>query len=60
MYSLGTVYVWGACLVAALLVLEHILVAVKRANIPMAFFTVNGVVSIVFFLFILADRLLEG
>ncbi len=60
MYSLGKVYVWGACLVAALLVLEHILVAVKRANIPMAFFTVNGVVSIVFFLFILADRLLEG
>lgn len=60
MYSLGTVYVWGAGLVAALLVLEHILVAVKKANIPMAFFTVNGVVSIVFFLFILADRLLEG
>lgn len=57
LFGLGRIYLVGVGLVGALLVVEHVLVAIKRANIPMAFFTVNGVVSIVYFLFIVADRL---
>ncbi len=58
LFHLGRVYQVGFWLVALALVLEQVLVAIKRANIPMAFFTVNGVVSIMFFAFVLSDRLL--
>lgn len=57
LFGLGRIYLAGVALIAVLLVVEHVLVAVKRANIPMAFFTVNGVVSIAYFLFLLIDRL---
>ncbi|ADK84526.1 4-hydroxybenzoate polyprenyltransferase [Desulfarculus baarsii DSM 2075] len=57
LFGLGRIYLTGVALIALLLLVEHVLVAVKRANIPMAFFTVNGVVSIAYFLFLLIDRL---
>jgi 4-hydroxybenzoate polyprenyltransferase len=57
LFGLGGVYLFGAGLIAAVLAAEQVLVAVRRANIPMAFFTLNGVVSMVFFGFLLADRL---
>lgn len=55
LFGLGAVYVVGFWLMAAALAAEQTLAAVKQANIPMAFFTVNGVVSIMFFCFVLAD-----
>jgi 4-hydroxybenzoate polyprenyltransferase len=57
LFGLGEVYLCGAGLIAAVLAAEQVLVAARRANIPMAFFTLNGVVSMVFFGFLLADRL---
>ena len=58
LFHLGRIYTLGFVLVALALVLEQALVALKRANIPLAFFTVNGLVSIMFFGFVLADHLL--
>ncbi|KMY68790.1 hypothetical protein AAU61_04110 [Desulfocarbo indianensis] len=57
LFGLGRVYLAGVVLVAAVLVVEQALVAYRRANIPMAFFTLNGVVSVMFFFILLADRL---
>jgi 4-hydroxybenzoate polyprenyltransferase len=46
--QLGVLFGGAAGLVAALLIAEHTLLIVRgRAGIPMAFFTLNGVVSIV-------------
>ncbi|MBU1274220.1 MAG: putative 4-hydroxybenzoate polyprenyltransferase [Proteobacteria bacterium] len=55
LFHLGGIYLTGAAVVALALVVEQALVAVKRANIPMAFFTVNGFVSIAFLLFLALD-----
>ena len=57
LFGLGGIYLAGAGVVAAVLVVEQLLVAHKQANIPMAFFTLNGVVSVGFFLVLLTDRL---
>ncbi len=47
-------------MVAALLIYEHSLVrAHDLSRIDAAFFTMNGVISIVFFTFVLAERLLS-
>lgn len=57
---LGTLAVIGAGIVAALLAYEHSLVShhdLSRLNA--AFFTMNGVISVVYFLFIAADLLLR-
>lgn len=44
----GVIFGTGVCVVAALLAFEHYVVAKRgQAGIPMAFFTVNGVVSCV-------------
>lgn len=59
LFNLGLLYLAGAVIMAAVLTVEQVVVARKQANIPMAFFTLNGVVSILFFCFLLADRLLE-
>ncbi|MGD9124260.1 MAG: 4-hydroxybenzoate octaprenyltransferase [Desulfarculaceae bacterium] len=48
LFGLGPAYVAGTGLMAVMLAWEQMLVAQKRANIPMAFFTLNGVVSILF------------
>lgn len=60
LFHLGGIYLFGAVVVAVALVVEQILVAIKRANIPMAFFTVNGFVSIVFMVFLALDLGLRG
>ena len=57
LFSLGASYQVGVALLTLLLIVEQTLVALKHANIPMVFFTVNGVVSIVFFMCLLADRM---
>ena len=60
LFDLGGIYLIGAAVVAVALVVEQILVAIKRANIPMAFFTVNGFVSIAFLVFLALDLWLGG
>ncbi|RJX31931.1 MAG: 4-hydroxybenzoate octaprenyltransferase [Desulfarculus sp.] len=60
LFGLGPVYIVGAAGVCAALVAEQVLVAITQANIPMAFFTVNGFISIAYFLFLAADRWLEA
>ncbi|MCF8098426.1 MAG: putative 4-hydroxybenzoate polyprenyltransferase [Desulfarculaceae bacterium] len=60
LFHLGGIYLAGAAVVTVALVVEQILVAIKRANIPMAFFTVNGFVSIAFLVFLALDLWLGG
>jgi 4-hydroxybenzoate polyprenyltransferase len=55
-FGLGKVYMAGAGLIGLALVVEQWLVHVKLANVPIAFFTVNGVISVAFFVFLAADR----
>ena len=60
-FSLGAVALAGVAVVAGLLVWEHRLVrADDLSRIDAAFFTVNGWVSVLFFLFWSADVLLSG
>jgi 4-hydroxybenzoate polyprenyltransferase len=54
----GPVYLAGVVVVAALLWYEHRLVVPgDLSRLDAAFFTMNGVISIVFFLFVLAERI---
>jgi 4-hydroxybenzoate polyprenyltransferase len=54
----GALYWLGVALVAALLAYEHSLVRPDDLRrLDMAFFTMNGVISVGFFLFVLADAL---
>jgi 4-hydroxybenzoate polyprenyltransferase len=54
--DLGWFYWIGVVVVAALLVYEHLLIRPDDLRrLDAAFFTVNGVISVVFFLFVLAD-----
>jgi 4-hydroxybenzoate polyprenyltransferase len=58
--NLGTLAILGVMVVAALLAYEHTLVShddLSRLNA--AFFTMNGVISVVYFVFIAADLLLR-
>ena len=53
---LGTVYFWGVVLVAVLLVYEHSLVKKDDlSKVNMAFFNVNGIISIGLMVFVIAD-----
>lgn len=55
----GLWYAVGVVVVAALLIYEHSLVRFPDlGRLDAAFFTMNGVISIVFFAFVLAERLL--
>jgi 4-hydroxybenzoate polyprenyltransferase len=55
----GALYWLGTAAVALLLAYEHSLVSpVDRRRLDMAFFTMNGVISVTFFLFVLGDVLL--
>ena len=59
-FGLGIVAVTGVAIVAALLAYEHSLVSasdLKKLNA--AFFTMNGVISVVFLLFVAGDLLLR-
>jgi 4-hydroxybenzoate polyprenyltransferase len=54
----GLVYAAGVAVAAALLVYEHSLVRVgDLSRLDAAFFTMNGIISIAFFGFVLAERL---
>jgi 4-hydroxybenzoate polyprenyltransferase len=55
----GVLYWLGTAVVAVLLAYEHSLVSpADRRRLDMAFFTMNGVISVAFFLFVLGDVLL--
>ena len=57
----GNWYYAGVVLAAALLVYEHSLVAPNDlSRLDAAFFTMNGMISIAFFFFVLMDRLVRG
>ena len=57
--SVGALYWLGVVAVAALLLYEHLLVSPgDRSRLDMAFFTMNGVISVTFFAFVLADVVL--
>lgn len=56
LFGLGGIYLAGVVLVALILIAEQAMVAYKQANIPMAFFTLNGIVSVMFFFILLIDQ----
>jgi 4-hydroxybenzoate polyprenyltransferase len=59
-FGLGKLAVAGIIAVAALLAYEHALVRHDDlSKLNAAFFTMNGVISVVFFLFVAADQLLR-
>jgi 4-hydroxybenzoate polyprenyltransferase len=59
-FGLGKLAVVGVVAVALLLAYEHSLVsATDLSKLNAAFFTMNGVISVVFFLFVAADLLLR-
>jgi 4-hydroxybenzoate polyprenyltransferase len=60
-FALGPAALIGVAVVAALLLYEHLIVSpddLRRLNA--AFFTLNGVISVVFFLFVAADLLIHS
>jgi 4-hydroxybenzoate polyprenyltransferase len=59
-FGLGKLAVMGVIVVAVLLAYEHSLVSPRDlSKLNAAFFTMNGVISIVFFIFIAGDLLLR-
>jgi len=59
-FSLGKLALLGVLVVALLLAYEHSLVSADNlSKLNAAFFTMNGVISVVFFLFIAGDLLLR-
>jgi len=57
-FGLGKLAVIGVIAVAALLAYEHSLVSAKDlSKLNAAFFTMNGIISVVFFVFVAADLL---
>lgn len=57
LFALGSVYLLGVLLIGALFLVEHLLVSEKDlSRINDAFFTVNGLVSVLYFLAVLADN----
>ena len=60
LFGLGKLAFAGVAAVAALLAYEHSLVrASDLGSLNAAFFTMNGVISVVFFLFVASDLLLR-
>jgi 4-hydroxybenzoate polyprenyltransferase len=60
LFGLGKVSVVGVAVVAGLLLYEHLIISpgdMRRMNA--AFFTLNGVISVVFFGFVAADVLMR-
>jgi 4-hydroxybenzoate polyprenyltransferase len=59
-FSLGHFALIGVVAVAALLLYEHLIVSPRDlSRLNAAFFTMNGVISVVFFIFVAADLLLH-
>jgi 4-hydroxybenzoate polyprenyltransferase len=60
LFGLGKIAVLGVVLVALLLLYEHLIISPKdMRRMNAAFFTLNGVISVVFFGFVAADVLLR-
>jgi 4-hydroxybenzoate polyprenyltransferase len=60
LFALGAVGLLGIATVAALLLYEHLIVSPKdMRRLNAAFFTMNGVISVVFFVFVAAALLLR-
>ncbi len=60
LFALGMVGLVGIATVAALLLYEHVIVSPKdMRRLNAAFFTMNGVISVVFFVFVAAALLLQ-
>jgi 4-hydroxybenzoate polyprenyltransferase len=60
LFGLGMVSVLGVALVAALLLYEHSIISPKDLRrMNAAFFTLNGVISVIFFGFVAADVLMH-
>jgi 4-hydroxybenzoate polyprenyltransferase len=61
LFGLGKIALAGVLVVGLLLAYEHSLVSANDlSKLNAAFFTMNGVISVVFFAFIAADLLLRG
>jgi 4-hydroxybenzoate polyprenyltransferase len=59
-FGLGKLAIAGVVVVAALLAYEHMLVRHDDlSKLNAAFFTMNGVISVVFFFFVAGDLLLR-
>jgi 4-hydroxybenzoate polyprenyltransferase len=59
-FGLGKLAIFGVIAVAALLLYEHTLVRYDDlSKLNAAFFTMNGVISVVFFFFVAGDLLLR-
>jgi 4-hydroxybenzoate polyprenyltransferase len=59
-FGLGTMAISGVGVVAILLAYEHSLVSAgDLSRLNAAFFTMNGVISVVFFVFVAGDLLLR-
>src|SRR5207248_2797161 len=59
-FSLGPIAFIGIAIVALLLLYEHSLVSARDlSRLNAAFFTMNGVVAVVFFIFVAADLMLR-
>ena len=59
-FGLGMVYLAGAVLMALILMAEQALVHQRLAKVPLAFFTFNGVVSVLFLAAVALDLWVEG
>jgi 4-hydroxybenzoate polyprenyltransferase len=60
LFHLGPIAVLGIVAVAALLLWEHLIVSpTDLSRLNAAFFTMNGVISVIFFAFVAADLLLH-
>src|ERR1700679_275638 len=60
LFGLGKTAVFGVVVVALLLLYEHLIISPKNMRrMKAAFFTLNGVISVVFFAFVAADVLLR-
>jgi 4-hydroxybenzoate polyprenyltransferase len=60
-FALGPLALIGMCVVAALLAYEHSIISPKDLRrMNAAFFTLNGIISIVFFVAVAADVFLRG
>ena len=59
-FSLGKLAIVGVVIVACLLIYEHSLVSPNDlSKLNAAFFTMNGVISVVFFVFLASDLLIR-
>ncbi|HEY6412431.1 MAG TPA: UbiA-like polyprenyltransferase [Edaphobacter sp.] len=60
LFGLGKMAIFGAAIVTLLLLYEHLIISPKdMRRMNAAFFTLNGVISVVFFAFVAADVLLR-